>query len=70
MSVHFLAPAARNSLQAIGRLIKRGRRQDVAEMHLYDSQGHLVGHATGTFVVLPGVRLEYDVLREDDLPLE
>lgn len=58
MSVHFLAPAAHTSLQAIGRLIKHGRRQDVAEMHLYDSQNRLVGHATGTFVVLPGVPLE------------
>ena len=69
MSVHFLAPAAHTSLQAIGRLIKRGRRQDVAEMHLYDSQGRLVGHATGTFVVLPGVPLSR-APRENDLPQE
>jgi hypothetical protein len=27
-------------------------------MYLYDSQGRLVGHATGTFVVLPDVPLE------------
>ena len=69
ISVHFLAPAASTSLQAIGRLIKRGRRQDVAEMHLYDGQGRLVGHATGTFVVLPGVPLSR-APRENDLPQE
>lgn len=57
MSVHLLAPAARTSLRAVGRLIKSGKRQDVAEMHLYDGKGRLVGHATGTFVVLPGVPL-------------
>jgi uncharacterized protein (TIGR00369 family) len=57
MSVHFLAPATRTPLQAVGRLIKRGKRQDVAEMRLYDEQGRLVGHATGTFVLLPGVPL-------------
>lgn len=57
MSVHFLAPVAHTSLRAVGRLIKRGRRQDVAEMHLYDREGRLVGHATGTFIILPNVSL-------------
>jgi hypothetical protein len=36
-------------------LIKSGKRQDVAEMHLYDGQDRLIGHAVGTFVVLPDV---------------
>lgn len=57
MSVHFLAPAERTSLRATGQLIKRGRRQDIAEMRLYDGEGRLVGHATGTFIVLPNVPL-------------
>ena len=55
MSVHFLAPVERTSLRAVGRLLKRGRRQDVAEMNLYDGEGRLVGHATGTFIILPDV---------------
>jgi uncharacterized protein (TIGR00369 family) len=67
MSIHFLAPAARTSLQAIGRLIKRGKRQDVAEVHLYDGQGQLVGHATGTFVLLPGISAEEGVSRDEEL---
>lgn len=54
MSVHLLLPVERTSLRAVGRLIKRGKRQDVAEMHLYDGDGRLVGHATGTFILLPG----------------
>lgn len=58
MSMHFLLPAERTSLRAVGRLIKRGKRQDVAEMHLYDGEGRLMAHATGTFIVLPGVPLE------------
>jgi uncharacterized protein (TIGR00369 family) len=57
MSIHFLLPAERTSLRAVGRLIKTGKRQDVAEMLLYDGQGRLVGHATGTFFILPGVPL-------------
>lgn len=57
LSIHFLAPVQRTSLRAVGRLIKQGKRQDVAEMHLYDGGGRLVGHATGTFVLLPGVPL-------------
>ncbi len=53
MSVHFLLPVERTHLRAVGRVLKPGRRQDIVEMHLYDEQGNLVGHATGTFVVLP-----------------
>jgi uncharacterized protein (TIGR00369 family) len=58
MSIHFLAPVKETSLRAVGRLIKKGKRQDVAEMYLYDGEGRLVGHATGTFIVLPNVPLE------------
>ncbi|MGD2206683.1 MAG: PaaI family thioesterase [Anaerolineae bacterium] len=58
MSMHLLLPAEHTSLQAVGRLIKTGKRQDVAEMHLYDGEGHLVGHATGTFIILPSVPLD------------
>jgi uncharacterized protein (TIGR00369 family) len=57
MSMHLLLPAERASLRAVGRLIKTGKRQDIAEMHLYDGEGRLVGHATGTFIILPGVPL-------------
>jgi len=57
MSIHFLQPVERRALRAVGRLIKRGKRQDVAEVHLYDDTGGLVGHATGTFVLLPGVAM-------------
>ena len=57
MAIHFLLPAEHTSLRAVGRLIKHGKRQDIAEMHLYDGQGHLIGHGVGTFVVLPDVPL-------------
>jgi uncharacterized protein (TIGR00369 family) len=57
MSVHFLTPVQRTSLQAVGQLIRQGRRQDVAEMRLYDGNKRLVGHATGTFILLPSIPL-------------
>ncbi len=57
MSVHFLAAVQQTSLRAVGKLIKRGKRQDVVEVHLYDGEGHLVGHATGTFVLLTNLPL-------------
>lgn len=57
MSLHLLAPVEQTSLRAVGRLLKRGKRQDVAEAHLYDGQERLVAHATGTFVVLPQIPL-------------
>jgi uncharacterized protein (TIGR00369 family) len=58
MSIHFLEAAERTGLRATGRLIKTGKRQDVAEMFLHDEQGRLLAHATGTFIVLPGVPLK------------
>ncbi len=57
MSVRLLAPVKGTSLRAVGRVLKRGSRQDVAEIHLYDGENRLVGHATGTFIVLPSVPL-------------
>ncbi len=59
LSIHFLLPVERTGLRAVGRLLKRGKRQDVAEVHLYDEAGTLVGHATGTFVLLPGVSMSH-----------
>jgi uncharacterized protein (TIGR00369 family) len=58
MSIHFLLPAEGTALRAKGRLIKAGKRQDVVEMRLYDGEDRLVGHATGTFVLLPSVPLD------------
>ena len=57
MSIHFLLPVKQTSLRAIGRLLKPGKRQDIVEMHLYDGQDQLVGHAIGTFIVLPEISL-------------
>ena len=57
MSIHFLLPVKQTSLRAIGRLLKPGKRQDIIEMHLYDGQDQLVGHAIGTFIVLPDISL-------------
>jgi len=57
MSIHFLLPVKRTSLRAVGRLLKPGKRQDIVEMNLYDAQDKLVGHAVGTFMVLPDISL-------------
>ena len=61
MSIHFLLPVKQTSLRAVGRVLKSGKRQYIVEMHLYDGQDQLVGHAMGTYIVLPGVSLA-DVL--------
>ena len=57
IAVRFFEPAEETDLRAVGRLLKRGKRQIVTEMHLYDSGDRLVGHATGTFLVLEGIPL-------------
>ncbi len=66
MSMHLLLPAAGTALRAVGRLIKTGKRQDVAEMRLYDGEGRLIAHATGTFVILRDVHLGESLTGEQD----
>jgi len=58
MSLHYLAPARQTSLRAVGSMLKSGKRQKIAQMHLYDEKNRLVAHATGTFVVRPAPPLE------------
>ncbi|HEY47268.1 MAG TPA: PaaI family thioesterase [Anaerolineae bacterium] len=53
ITVRYLEPVEKMSLRAIGKIIRQGTRQDIAEMQLLDEEGRLVGHATGAFMVLP-----------------
>lgn len=55
LSLHLLRRATATALRAEAWFLKRGTRQDVMEMKLFDAAGELVAHATGTFTVLPGV---------------
>lgn len=50
ISVHLLKPAQNTSLRAVGRVIRNGRRQIIAEAHLYNQDGELVGHGIGTYI--------------------
>ena len=52
LTLHLLRPAEKTALRSVGRIIKAGKRQTVAEARLYDGEGELVGHAVGTFVIL------------------
>lgn len=54
-TVHLLQPVQRVPLRAVGRLVKVGKRQVIAEMRLEDDRGRLVGHGVGTFIVLPNL---------------
>jgi len=57
LSIHLLRPAEKTALRSVGSMLKAGKRQCVVEAHLYDGEGELVGHAVGTFVVLPEMLL-------------
>jgi uncharacterized protein (TIGR00369 family) len=58
LSIRFLESVKQSSLKAKGKIIKKGKRFIVTEMQLFDSKEKLVGHATGTFVVLGEISLE------------
>ena len=57
LTIHLLEPCRNSAIRAVGRLIKAGKRQNVAEMELRDEQGRLIGLATGTFILLDRVPL-------------
>ena len=57
ITVHLLEPVSGDTLRAVGRIIKAGRRQDIAEMRLYNESGLMVAHATGTFIKLSEIPL-------------
>ena len=52
LTIHFLKASKETALQAVGRIVKSGKRMDVAGADLYDGDGQLVGHAIGTFIIL------------------
>ena len=58
LTIHFLEPVKEKDLQAIGKVIKQGRRQIITEMNLYDSHKKLVAFSTGTFIILSNVNIE------------
>lgn len=58
LTVHLLKPVYGKALRAVGRLIQTGSRLDIAESHIYDADGALVGHGVGTFVVLPHLKTD------------
>ncbi|MEW6662993.1 MAG: PaaI family thioesterase [Bacillota bacterium] len=49
--VNLLEPAVGRDLRAEGRLVRGGRRLDVAEMNVTDQEGKLYAVGLGTFVV-------------------
>jgi uncharacterized protein (TIGR00369 family) len=51
ISVHFLRPAVETGLRAQGEMLKKSRRQAVAQMHCWDEAEALVAHGTGTFLL-------------------
>lgn|SRR5690606_16750036 len=54
LSIHYLRPAMKTNLRAIGQVIKRGQSNTVAEAKVYDSQNKLVAHAVGTIFMMRG----------------
>ncbi len=54
MKLNFLAPANTGKLVGEGRRIKLGRTLGVAEAKIEDTQGTLLAHGLGTFMILPG----------------
>ena len=52
MKTSFMQPA-RGALVARGKLLHRTRSTAFSEAHLYDAEGQLCAHATGTFRYVP-----------------
>jgi len=49
-NVHLLRPVAEGIMRAKGRVVHAGGRQVLGESQLFDGDGRLIAHGTGTFV--------------------
>jgi uncharacterized protein (TIGR00369 family) len=58
MSMHLFHPAQKTDLLARGRILKAGKRQDVADMRCWDQDNNLVAHATATYIYLEKVPIQ------------
>ena len=58
MSLHLFQPVQKTDLLARGRILKSGKRQDIADMRCWDQGNNLVAHATGTYMYLENVPIQ------------
>jgi acyl-coenzyme A thioesterase PaaI-like protein len=58
MSFHLFQPVQKTDLLARGRILKSGKRQDIADMRCWDQDNNLVAHATGTFLYLDKLSIQ------------
>jgi uncharacterized protein (TIGR00369 family) len=49
-TVHLLRPVSSGTMTARGTVLHRGARQFLADAKVFDGDGRLVGHGTGTYV--------------------
>ncbi|MBI2890697.1 MAG: PaaI family thioesterase [Nitrospirae bacterium] len=49
-TIHLLRPVTSGQITAKGKILNGGGRQCLAEAHVTDTQGRLVGHGVGTYV--------------------
>lgn len=54
LKINFLKPVWSARLQALGRVVKRGRTIGLVECDVTDEKGHLVARATSTCMTLRG----------------
>jgi acyl-coenzyme A thioesterase PaaI-like protein len=58
MSMHLFQPAQKTDLLARGRILKAGKRQDIADMRCWDQDNNLVAHATATYIYLDNLPIQ------------
>ena len=49
-TIYFLRPVTEGTLRGVGRVVHRSRNLFLAEADLFDSQGHLIGRGSGSFM--------------------
>lgn len=54
LKINFLKPVWNATLQALGKVVKRGRTIGLVECDVTDDKGHLVARATSTCMTLRG----------------
>ena len=58
LHTYLLEPAQGEDMEAVGRIVRLGKKIAVAESELFSASGRLLGRGIGSFLVLKGVPYE------------
>jgi|Deesub1362B_J571_1020462.scaffolds.fasta_scaffold00005_399 uncharacterized protein (TIGR00369 family) len=60
MHTYILKSARQSTINAMGKAIHTGKRSAIGSADVFDDEGNRIAYGTGTFIVLPEVKISVD----------